>query len=169
MKLNKLKRSIIVLIVILASVFPGCVQAPVGTPTPTTVTETRIPTPVQTTPAPSPTFTPGPPTKYVVWIDSDYGFYKLRAIRGNYSLPLPSDFTVLNFTINAGDKVRWMNDDGYDFPLTLVSSEGLWSGRTGLMRYQGEHFEYIFNKTGTYTFSIQEFPRLDQQKIIVVQ
>jgi len=62
-----------------------------------------------------------------------------------------------------------MNDDGYDFPLTLVSNEGLWSGKTGLMRYQGEHFEYIFNMTGTYTFSIQEYPRLEQQKITVVQ
>ncbi len=173
MKLTKFKKLTIVVFVLLASVFPGCVQGPVGTPTPTaapTVIETQIPTPVQTTPAPpSPTFTPGPPTKYIVWIDSDYGFYRVRAVRGNYSLDLPFDFNILNFTINVGDKIRWMNDDSYDFPLTLVSNEGLWSGRTGLMRYQGEHIEYIFNNTGTYTFSIQEYPLLEPEKINVVQ
>lgn len=39
---------------------------------------------------------------------------------GNTSVQLPSDFAILNFTINPGDKVRWMNDDSYDFPFTLV-------------------------------------------------
>ncbi len=158
-----------IILVFLSSVFLGCVQEPVGTPTPTP-TATETPTPVPTTFIPTPTPAPTPslgPVKYRVWLDSDLGFYRVRAIRGNSSLNLPPDFNILNFTINAGDSVRWMNDDSYDFPLTIVSNEELWTGRTGLMRWQGERFEYTFNMTGTYTFSIREYPRIRPQKIIV--
>jgi hypothetical protein len=160
---------LILVLAVMSSVFLGCVQAPVGTPTPMpSPTAAPIPTAVPTTvmPSPSPTMISSP-IKYIVWIDSDYGFYTIRAVRGNHSLFLPPYFDILNFTIHTGDKVRWMNDDSYDFPLTIVSNEGLWTGRTGLMRYQGEHFEYIFNKTGTYDFSIQEYPRIEHQKITV--
>jgi hypothetical protein len=61
-----------------------------------------------------------------------------------------------------------MNDDSYDFPFTLVSNEGLWTGRSGYLRWQGERFEYNFNKTGTYSFSIKEFPKIETQKITVI-
>jgi len=105
---------------------------------------------------------------YRVWVDSDYGFYMIRAIRGNSSYDLPAGFNILNFTIHAGDSVRWINDDSYDFPLTVVSNEGLWSGRTGLMRYQTERFDYTFNRTGTYTFSIREYQDLENQTITVI-
>lgn len=159
-------------IIILSSVFPGCVQPPAGTPTPTvtpTVIKTLQPTAVPTTYIPTPTSAPvlELPVKYRVWIDSDYGFYRIRAIQENYTLQLPPDLDILNITIRVGDSVRWINDDSYDFPLTVVSNEGLWTGRTGLMRYQGERFEYTFNKTGIYTFSIREYPRIQQQKITV--
>lgn len=102
-----------------------------------------------------------------MWIDSDFGFYRVRAVQGNMSLTLSPDLDILNFTIKAGDRVKWINDDSYDFPLTIASNEGLWTGRTGLMRYQGERFEYEFNRTGIYTFSIKEYPRIPNQKIIV--
>jgi len=157
-------------IIILSSVFSGCVQPPAGTPTPTitpTIIETSQPTAVPTTHIPTPTPSMEFPVKYRVWIDSDYGFYRIRAIQENHSLQLPPDFDILNLTIRVGDRVRWMNDDSYDFPLTIVSNEGLWTGRTGLMRYQGERFEYTFNKTGIYTFSIREYPRIQQQEITV--
>lgn len=163
-----------IVFVTLLLIFSGCVgETPAGTPTPTavpTATETPQPTIILTVPAPTPALSPqiAPPVKYIVWIDSDLGFYRVRAVRGNTSVRLPADLDILNFSINVGDKVRWMNDDGYDFPLTLVSNEGLWTGRAGLMRYQGERVEYTFNKTGTYTFSIQEYPRIKQQKITVV-
>lgn len=159
-------------IIILLSVFPGCVQPPAGTPTPTvtpTIIKTPQPTAVPTTYIPAPSPAMELPIKYRVWIDSDYGFYRIRAIRENYTLLLPPDFDILNLTIRVGDGVRWMNDDSYDFPLTVASNEGLWTGRTGLMRYQGERFEYTFNKTGIYTFSIREYPRIQQQKITVKQ
>lgn len=161
---------IVIILIIILSIFSGCagkMPAPTATPT---ATPMLLPTVVPTTPAPTPVPTPaiGVPINYRVWIDSDYGFYKVRAIQGNSSLNLPQDYDVLNFTINVGDSVRWMNDDSYDFPLTIVSNEGLWTGRTGLMRWQGERFEYTFNKTGTYTFSIQEFPRIQNETIRVI-
>jgi hypothetical protein len=168
----KIIKVITVVIIALSSVFLGCVQPPVGTPAPTvtptaTVQPAVFPT-LSPTPTPLPVPTPAPEhIMYRVWIDSDYGFYRVRAIMGNSTLDLPSDFDVLNFTIKVGDSVRWINDDSYDFPLTIVSNEGLWTGRTGLMRYQTERVEYMFNKTGTYTFSIEEFPRIQNQTITV--
>ncbi len=169
----KIKLFPIVFVTILL-IFSGCVgKTPVGTPVPTavpTAIETPQPTIVPTVLVPTPTLSPqiAPPVKYIVWIDSDLGFYRMRAVRGNTSVQLPADLNILNFSIHVGDKVRWMNDDSYDFPLTLVSNEGLWTGRAGLMRYQGERVEYTFNKTGAYTFSIKEYPRIEQQKITVV-
>lgn len=171
---------ILIVLIIVSIASSGCVETPTGTPAPTikpTATETIFPapalTPVPTISTPTTTLTPLPspepglPVRYRVWIDSDLGFYMVRAMRGNSTLNLPFGFQILNFSIKVGDKVRWLNDDSYDFPMTLVSKEGLWTGRTGLMRYQGERVEYTFNKTGTYTFSIQEFPRIAPQRITV--
>jgi hypothetical protein len=174
MKINKLIPMFIVM-----SFFLGCVQPPVGTHAPT-VTPTATPTATQTSqptvfPTLSPTSTPVPvstpslePIMYRIWVDSDYGFYTVRALRDNSSYDLPPGFDILNFTIRMGDSVRWINDDSYDYPLTIVSNEGLWSGRTGLMRYQTERFDYTFNRTGTYTFSIREYQDIPNQKITVI-
>jgi hypothetical protein len=175
----KIKLLMIVFVTLLL-IFSGCVgKTPVGTPVPTAVptttavpaaTEIPSPTIVPTVPVPTPLLTPvtAPPATYIVWIDSDFGFYRMRAVKGNTSIQLPSNFPILNFSIYVGDTVRWMNDDSYDFPLTLVSNEGLWTGRAGLMRYQGERVTYTFNKTGTYTFSIEEYSHIEPQKITVV-
>lgn len=162
-------KSILVILFILSSVFLGCIEEkPAGTPTATpTATETPLPTVVPATPRPTPA--PGVviPVKYIVWIDSDFGFYRVRAVKGSAPLQLPPDFNIMNFTVNAKDKVRWINDDSYDFPLTVISNEGLWTNRTGYLRWQGDRFEHIFNETGTFTFSIREYPRIQNLKIIV--
>jgi len=55
----------------------------------------------------------------------------------------------------------------YDFSFTLVNNEGLWTGQTAFMQYQGQLFEYTFNKTGIYTFYVKEFPMIAPQKITV--
>lgn len=177
--MEKIKLFPIVFVALLL-IFSGCVgKTPVGTPVPTAVpTATAVPiateapqqTIVPTVPVPTPLLTPvtAPPATYIVYIDSDLGFYRMRAAKGNTSVQLPPDLPILNFSIYVGDTVRWMNDDSYDFPLTLVSNEGLWTGRAGLMRYQGERVTYTFNKTGTYTFSIKEYLRIEPQKITVV-
>ena len=160
-----------IIFIILSSVFLGCVQQqpPVATPTPTP-TETIKPTVVPTTPVPVISPTPAPnlfPVEYRVWVDSDYGFTVVRAVNGTNFITLPSGFDVLNFTIQAGDKVKWINDDSYDFPLTIVSNEGLWENRTGYLRWKEDKFVYTFNKTGSYTFSVKEYKRIKSQKINV--
>ncbi|HEX7627487.1 MAG TPA: hypothetical protein VF354_01015 [Candidatus Methanoperedens sp.] len=161
----------IILLIILASIFLGCVQKqqvaePLTTPAPT-----PSPTPVYTTPASTqiPGYIPNPISliQYRSWIDSDYGFYKVRAIKDNASYQLPLDLDERNFTINERDIVRWINDDMYDYSLTLVSNEGLWTNQTGFLEYQGKFLEYTFNNTGTYTFYIKEFPKIAPQKISV--
>ncbi|HEY9205567.1 MAG TPA: hypothetical protein VIO58_06555 [Candidatus Methanoperedens sp.] len=166
------KIKLILTIAILSAVLAGCIKPtePVGTPVPTP-TATLVPTVVPTyTPIPTPTLAPTPkalfPLTYKVWIDSDYGFRLVRAINGTTYIPLPSNFDRFNFAINVGDKVIWINDDSYDFPLTIISNEGLWDNKTGYMRYNSSQFGYTFNKTGTYTVYIKEY-RKNQQNITV--
>ncbi|MCZ7402367.1 MAG: hypothetical protein O8C61_09105 [Candidatus Methanoperedens sp.] len=167
----------IIILILLASIFLGCVgkqpvTQPSATPTPSpTPSITPSPTPSQITPVPTqtPENTPNPVSQiqYRSWIDSDYGFYKVRAVKDNASFELAPGFDTRNFSINEGDTVRWINDDMYDYSITLISNEGLWTGRTGFMQYQGLRFEYTFNKTGIYTFYVKEFPKLAPQKITV--
>ncbi len=166
-------KNIILILTILSSIFLGCVQPPVSTPTPVPTpipTATVAPTIIPPTPTPVPTPVPTPreAVTYKVWIDSDRGFYVVRALNNTAPLDLPPSFNVLNFTVNVGDKVRWINDDSYNFQLTLVSNEGLWTPRpAGFLRWQGDQFEYTFNQTGNYTFSIKEYPRIKSQRILV--
>ncbi|MBE0522693.1 MAG: hypothetical protein IBX39_10575 [Candidatus Methanoperedenaceae archaeon] len=166
----KIKIFITFVLIILASLFSGCIgETPEETPVPTDIpVETEQPTPIPTIPSPTPTPAVELQTTYIVWVDGYYGFYRVMAFRGNLPVDLPPDFNILNISINAGDNVTWMNDDSNDFPLTLVSNEGLWTGRTGYMRWQGDLFEYTFNESGTYTFSILEEPRISNQTINVI-
>lgn len=168
--INNMKKLILVFVVLL-SIFLGCVQkTPDTTPTvtaePTAIAYTPTVTPVAAlTPLPTPLLRET--TTYIIWIDS-YSVNRVRAIEDSDYISLPSDFNVLNFTIKVGDKVRWVNDDSNDFPLTIISNEGLWEERgENYLRWQGDRFEYTFNKTGTFTFYIKEYPRI-QQKITVI-
>jgi len=74
---------------------------------------------------------------------------------------------VLNISILVGDNVRWINDDSWDFYLTIVSQEGLWTNRTGYLRYATESFGYNFNQSGVFHVYIKEYPRLKPQTITV--
>jgi len=161
-----------IFVILLSLIFLGCVgQKPVGTPTPTatpTATATPEPTVVVTTPQPTqvPVTTSKPyPISYRVWVDTDYGFRIVRALNGSESYILPSNFDRFNFTINVGDKVRWINDDRYGYKMTIVSAEGLWENQT--MRYNNSFFDHTFNESGNYTVYIQEKPTKPHQRIIV--
>jgi hypothetical protein len=107
----------IIILILQASFFLGCIQKQQVAEPSTTPAPTPSPTPFMTIPAsiPTPANTPYPISQinYRSWIDSDYGFYKVRAIIGNASYQLASDFDIHNFTINKGDTVRWINDDIY--------------------------------------------------------
>ncbi len=153
-------------------IFLGCVgKQPVIGPS-ATPTSTPLPTTFQVTPTPArtPEYTPSPVSQitYRSWIDGDLGFYDVRAIKDNVSYELPLNLDTRNFTINAGDTVRWINDDDvYDYSMTLVSNESLWTGNTASLEYQGKFFEYTFNRTGVYTFHVKEFPKIAPQRITV--
>jgi len=55
----------------------------------------------------------------------------------------------------------------FDYSMTLVNNESLWTGNTAYLEYQGKFYEYTFNKTGVYTFYVKEFPKIVPQRIIV--
>lgn len=159
----------IIILIFLIFIFLGCVgKQPVTEPS-ATPTSTPSPTTFQITPVQTPEYTPYPvsPIRYRSWIDGDYGFYKVRAIKDNASYQLSLDIDTRNFTINVGDMVRWINDDMFDYSMTLVSNESLWTGNTAYLEYQGKFFEYTFNKTGIYTFHVKEFPIVAPQRITV--
>ena len=94
-----------IILILLSSVFLGCVKAPVGTPTPTatpTPTETVEPTVVPTTPSPTPTPAPMPRVQavYKFYVHDIDGFYRVRALN---TTKIP-EYTNLTLRINAGDK-----------------------------------------------------------------
>lgn len=153
-----------IILVILSSLFLGCVQAPPGTPAPAptatpTVTAAIEPTAVPTTPAPAPTPV-RVPAVYKSEIDDVYGFYKLIPI--NSTKPAPYKNNTL--TIYAGDKVIWVSDS--DYTLTIVSEQGLWDNTSAKLRWRYKELNYTFVKPGTYGVYIKEYPR-KVQKIIV--
>lgn len=102
-------------------------------------------------------------TTYKADVDQDYGFYRVVSIDKNQSV----DYVNKTLIINVGDNVIWINDATPDWPLTIMSEEGLWGNRSAYLRWNYQKFDYTFNKTGEYNFYIREFPRLQHQKIIV--
>lgn len=154
-----------ILLIILLSVFLGCVSPPAGTPTPTaapTATETIQPTAVPTTPVPTPTPEPRKPLAYRTFVDQYYGFK--RVIEANYT-----PFTYENFTINmhVGDTMTWVNDADPDEMLTIVSEQNLWNESRGVLRWNYQYVNYTFTQPGTYGVYIKEYPRKQHQRIIV--
>ncbi|MFA4935663.1 MAG: hypothetical protein WC568_07485 [Candidatus Methanoperedens sp.] len=157
------------ILIILSSVFLGCVKAPVSTPTPTATpaaTETAIPAVVQTTPSPTPTLAPTPRMQavYKFYVHDIDGFYRVRALN---TTKIP-EYTNLNLTlrINAGDKVIW-ESESEDYTITIVSEQGLWDNTSAKLRWNNQQFSYTFTQPGTYGISVREFPKIRRQKIIV--
>lgn len=102
-------------------------------------------------------------TTYRSEVDQDYGFYRTVVIDSNKTMSYVNK--TLNITI--GDTVIWRNDATPDWPLTIISEQGLWNNTSAKLRWNYDKFGYTFNESGTYTFHIKEYPRL-QQKIIVI-
>lgn len=155
------------ILIILSSVFLGCVKAPVSTPTPTatpTATETAIPTVVQTTPSPTPTPapTPGIQAVYKFFVHDIDGFYRVRALNTT-QIPEYTNYTI---RINAGDKVIW-ESESEDYTITIVSEQGLWDNTSAKLRWDTQQFSYTFTQPGTYGIYAKEFPKVKHQKIIV--
>ena len=157
-----------IILILLSSVFLGCVKAPVGTPTPTatpTSTETVEPTVVPTTPSPTPTPAPMPRVQavYKFYVHDIDGFYRVRALN---TTQIP-EYTNLTLRINAGDKVIW-ESESEDYTITIVSEQGLWDNTSAKLRWDAQQFSYTFTQPGTYGIYVKEFPKIRHQKIIVM-
>ncbi len=155
------------ILIILSSVFLGCVKEPVSTPTPTatpTATETAIPTVVQTTPSPTPTPAPIPRMQafYKFYVHDIDGFYRVRALN---TTQIP-EYKNLTLKINAGDKVIW-ESESEDYTITIVSEQGLWDNTSAKLLVNTKQFSYTFTQPGTYGIYVKEFPKIRHQKIIV--
>ncbi len=153
---------ILVFLIILSSIFPGCVQKPDSKPATIATPEE---TAAQATPAPEVTSAVNVPSIYKSYVDDAYGFFRVINMNQTQSAPYDKDNKTL--TIKAGDKVIWVNDA--DERLTIISEQGLWDMNNSRARllYQTSDFNYTFTQTGTYGVYIKEYPRLPHQKIIV--
>jgi len=123
---------------------------PISTPEPTVVI---------TLPKPTPTPTIVEPKEIIVFADSDYGFYQTRG----------SGVTdKLNFTLNPGDTVTWINYDFGDYPVYIQSQEKLWTGYQERLLYNYRKLSYTFNASGDYTVTIREAKR-DNVMVVTVK
>lgn len=106
---------------------------------------------------------------YKSYVDQDYGFYRVVPLDLK-SVTDIGNTSYINKTLNilVGDSVVWTNDASPDWPLTIISEQGLWGNRSAYLRWNYQKFNYTFNESGTYTVYIKEFPRLQHQKIIVL-
>ena len=154
---------IAIALVILLSVFSGCVTEQAGTPSPTpTAAETATPAVVKTTVAPTSTPVQRVPLTYKSFVDQDYGFK--RVVEINYQ---PFVYQNLTLNIRTGDTVIWVNDATPDEKLTIVSEQGLWDNTSAILRWNYQYINYTFIQPGTYGVYIKEYPRIEHQKIIV--
>lgn len=155
------------ILILLSSIFIGCVGTPESTPTPTPIITTEPTITVTSTPTPTlaPTPVPTPvriPRFYKTDVDQWYGFPTVREINN-------TPFVYENHTLNiySGDNVMWINDADPDETLTVVSEQGLWDNVTGKLRWNYQEINYTFIEPGTYGVYIREYPRLIHQKIVV--
>ena len=99
----------------------------------------------------------------------DFNRYRLQLVAAAMAMvctasegAVPNSIEVKDFmfmpttlTVNAGDKVTWVNKD--DEPHTVVSDTGMF--RSGAMDTD-ESFSFKFDKPGTYHFTCSIHPRM---------
>jgi len=74
------------------------------------------------------------------------------ATRTNEFLMLRT-ITPTSMEVQPGETVTWYNLHRQKMPIVIISKEGLWEPQT---IYYGKVFTYTFDKTGTYTFMLEE-------------
>lgn len=107
-------------------------------------------------------------------VDFDYGFYQVIGIgtkpandttnESTYSTKV--NYTDKNLTINVGDTLIWTNYDTKDWPLTIMSQQGLWSEKDSYLKYSYRKFNYTFTEPGTYGVYVKERDKLRQTIIV---
>ena len=92
---------------------------------------------------------------YTVYLDREFGFWAVRSDNAT-----TMDYTNKTLNIKTGDSVRWMNMDGEDDRLTIISDNTLWEGGQ-LLSGTGKWFKFTFNRSGYYRFHILENTRVN--------
>ncbi len=92
---------------------------------------------------------------YTVYLDREFGFW---AVRSDNATTI--DYSNKTLNIKTGDSVRWMNMDGEDDRLTIISDNTLWEGGQ-LLSDTGKWFKFTFNRSGYYRFHILENTRVN--------
>lgn len=105
-------------------------------------------------------------TVYRTYVDQDYGFYRIIVLTDNVTTITNISYVNKTLNISVGDTIIWRNDATPDEELNIISDQKLWNN-TARLRWNYQNFNYTFDEPGTYTFHVKEYPRLQQQKIIV--
>lgn len=91
---------------------------------------------------------------YRVYADREFGFWAIRSNDTSHRL----NYTDRTLNINTGDTVGWVNEDTNGDRITLLSEDVLWEGGKSL-GYEGNFFDFTFNSSGKYRFSMSESRR----------
>ena len=107
-------------------------------------------------------------------VDLDYGFFQVIGIGtkpANDTMPESAYFTDVNYTdsnltINVGDTVVWTNYDPKNWPITIMSQQGLWNEKDSYLKYSLRKFNYTFTEPGIYGVYIKERDKLRQTIVV---
>ncbi len=91
---------------------------------------------------------------YMVFVDREFGFWAVRSDNISHNLTYKS--RTLN--INTGDSVEWVNMDGGNDRVTVMSDNLLWENGS-VLSGTGSKFRFTFNSSGTYRFHVAENTR----------
>ncbi len=109
---------------------------------------------------------------YKSYVDLDYGFYKVIGIdepangTGASIYISGVNYTRKKLTINVGDTVLWINYDSKDWPITIMSQQGLWSEKDSYLKFSYRKFNHTFTKPGTYDVYVKENDRFLQTIVV---
>jgi plastocyanin len=107
-------------------------------------------------------------------VDLDYGFFQVIGIGtkpANDTMPESAYFTDVNYTnnnltINVGDTVVWTNYDPKNWPVTIMSQQGMWNEKDSYLKYSLRKFNYTFTEPGIYGVYIKERDKLHQTIVV---
>lgn len=88
---------------------------------------------------------------YRVFADREFGFWAVRAENVSNN----TNFMNKTLSINTGDVVDFVNMDGNDDRITIISDNTLWEGGV-LLSGTGKRFNFTFNSSGYFRFHIVE-------------
>lgn len=107
-------------------------------------------------------------------VDLDYGFFQVIGIGtkpANDTMPESAYFTDVNYTdrnltINVGDTVVWTNYDPKNWPITIMSQQGLWNEKDSYLKYSLRKFNYTFTEPGIYGVYVKEKDKFRQTILV---